>query len=296
MSKSDQHLTGVQRLAKRVRNVDDRYSIMLQALRHNADGFSIKDGFPRVDRIHKLTEAQRHKIRRYYNELDILSFKLTYKLPKSELPKKLQNDEGFNLVKRASQQFKYRQKWKYAFVPYDGANKPQIIMHDGAVAFRDRQTGVVREVIELNQRALAIDPIGTVNGIADLVKGANKFRIICGNAEYQRFGDLYSIGRGIVELQNKYASGNHAWENWLFGISAYFYKRGPYGDPDRDYNKMHRRIQAARDKINMDKKAEYARARYAKKQAEKQAEFIKYVKQKAVEEYLKEHGLKIKKR
>lgn len=221
---SKNYRSGFERLSRIWTDTDERYMNALLAIKDNFTGFTKKAGY---DPSHpeKLTASQKHQIRRYYNTLTEYSEGgPVYKMKPSELPKEIKQykEKGTEAVKRAAQMHHGRKRSKFIFLKYDGENIPKISIRNGAPVFENVQMGYSYETIELNKKALAVKPMDTVKAIAPLTQGAKFYRIMAGKHEFYNAADLTSLGNKIIQLQGKYQVGNHAWENWLHGVKAYY--------------------------------------------------------------------------
>lgn len=216
--------SGFERLGRFYPDTATRYSTAIQAVRENFTGFGVKDGFnPR--RPDKLTENQRKQIRRYYNLLsEYTEGGPVYKMTPSELPKAITKGGRKNVeqVMKAAQMPEGRKRAKFIFIKYDGETIPKVKIRDGSPVFVNEKFGYEKEIIELNKTALVIDAAETVMSVAPLVEGAKFFRIVNGRHEFFNAGDLKTLARKVVELQQKYAIGNNSWDKWLHGIAAFY--------------------------------------------------------------------------
>lgn len=223
MSKNYQ--SGFERLSKRYSDTNERYMNAILTLKENFTGFTKKAGF---DPSHpeKLSPANRRQIRRYYNTLtEYTEGQPVYKMKPSELPKEIkQAKNGLDAVKRAVQMRHGRKRSKFIFIKYDGENIPRVGVRNNAPVVINDVIGYARETIEINPKALAVDPVGTILSIGPDVEGAKFFRIMAGRHDFYNAGDLNTLSKKIVQLQGKYqmGSGNHAWDNWLHGFVAYY--------------------------------------------------------------------------
>lgn len=220
---SKNYISGFEKLARHTQDTDERYMRALLLLKENFTGFTKRNGF---DPSHpeKLTPANKRQIRRYYNTLTELSEgQPVYKMETKELPKNIpRTEKNINAIKRAAQMKHGATRSKYIFVKYDGENIPKVEIRKGAPVFVNEKVGYARETILLNKKLLAVDPIGTVNSVGKLTEGAKFYRIIAGRHEFFNAKDLNTLGKKVVQLQHKYNSGNHAWENWLDGVMAFY--------------------------------------------------------------------------
>lgn len=217
--------SGFERLGRIHPDTDSRYSTALIAIRDNFSGFAKKDGFD-ARKPGKLTDAQKHQIRRYYNLLsEYTEGANVYKMTPSELPRTIKKGGRKNVeaVMRAAQMPQGRKRAKYIFVKYDGETIPRVKIKNGAPVFVVDKFGTEKETIELNKFALAADPIGTIQSIKPLVEGAKYFRIMNGRHEFSHAADLNTLGRQVQRLQEKYAIGTaDNWQRWLHGVAAYY--------------------------------------------------------------------------
>ena len=213
--------SGFERLSRQWTDTAERYAVALKAVRENFKGFTKSAGYDAM----KLSENQRHQIRRYYNLLtEYTEGQPVYKMPPSELPKRIKSggEKNIDAVKRAAQMHQGRKRSKYIFIKYDGENIPSVGIRNGSPVFINKNIGYEKETIEINKIALATDPIGTIKSLEPLTKGASFYRIIAGRHEFGNAASLNIIAKNIVALQQKYDTGNHSWENWLHGVIAYY--------------------------------------------------------------------------
>lgn len=222
--------SGFERLSRQWTDTNERYMNALLAVKDKFSGFLKKDGY-NPSRPDKLSANQKHQIRRYYNLLtEYTEGQPVYIMPPSELPKKIKQGGRKNIeaVMKAAQMHSGRKRAKVIFVKFDGENIPKVGIRNNAPTFINYAMGYEKETIELNQDALADNPRETIMSIAPLVEGASFFRIIAGRHEIGNqkstgtAGDLEVLARQVIYYQNKYQTGNHAWENWLFGVTAYY--------------------------------------------------------------------------
>jgi hypothetical protein len=215
--------SGFEKLSRLYSDTDERYMNALLTLKENFSGFTKKAGY---DPSHpeKLTPARKKQIRRYFNTYtDLTEGRQSYKMKPSELPVEIkQSKNGIEATKRAAQMRTGRKRSKYIFIKYDGENIPTVKIRNGAPVFVNEKLGIAREIIELNKVALAQDPIGTIMSIESLTYGAKFYRILSAEHEFYNAGTLSQLAKKVVELQNKYQIGNHAWQNWLDGVIAYY--------------------------------------------------------------------------
>lgn len=217
--------SGFERLSQFFPDTSERYSAALKAVRDGFSGFTRKDGFD-ATKPERLTDAQRHQIRRYYNLLSTyMEGGPVYKMPPSELPARIRKGGRKNVeaVMRAAQMPQGRKRAKYIFIKYDGETIPKVSIRNGSPVFVNDRMGYSKETIELDQFALALNPRETILGLAPLVEGARFFRIINGRHEFYNAGDLRTLARKVEELQQKYAIGTpDSWEKWLHGVAAFY--------------------------------------------------------------------------
>lgn len=200
----------------------------LFAVKDVFSGFTKKAGF---DPSHpeKLTAAQKQQIRRYYNlKTEYTEGQPVYLAKFSELPKEIKTAKnGKDAAMRAAQMYAGRKRSKFIFVKYDGENIPRFAVRNNAPVIVNDAIGYAKEVFELSKDALATDPVGTIKSLEPLTEGAQFYRILVGRHDFYNGKTLDVVARKVVQLQNKYDSGNHAWENWLVGVSAYYSDKVP---------------------------------------------------------------------
>jgi hypothetical protein len=223
-----EYVSGFERLSIAYPETLERYSVAIMAIKERFSGFNVKDGF-NSKCPDKLTQAQRLQVRRYYNALtQYREGGFTYEMRPSELPAKIKKGGPKNIeaVMRAAGMHTGRKRAKVIFVKFDGENIPRIGVRAGSPVFIDKHTGYTREVIELNKKALALDPRGTVLSIKEHTKGALMYRVgnISGNDHYDTknavaaASDLPKLAEEIIRLQNEYKN----WGSWLTGAVAYY--------------------------------------------------------------------------
>ena len=203
--------SGFERLSRIYSDTNERYMNALLAVKENFNGFTKKAGFD-PSRPDRLTQAQRHQIRRYYNLLtEYTEGGPVYKMAPSELPKKIRQGGRKNVeqVMKAAQMPEGRKRAKYIFMKYDGKNIPKVEVKNGAPVFVNEAFGYAKEIIELNKVELARDPHATINSIAPLVEDARFFRIVNGRHEFYNTTSLKLLGDKVYQLQQKYFQGNH---------------------------------------------------------------------------------------
>jgi len=217
--------SGFERIGRYYPETNDRYAVALKAVKENFTGFTNREGYD-AKRPEKLTPAQRHQIRRYYNLLtEYTEGAPVYKMTTSELPKAITKGGKKNIdaVMRAAQMPEGRKRAKYIFVKYDGDTIPKVRVKNGVPVFVNDKFGYEKEIIELNKYALAVDAKATIHSIAPLVKGAKFFRIVNGRHEFFNAADLGTLARKVSELQQKYAIGTKdGWDKWLHGVAAFY--------------------------------------------------------------------------
>lgn len=204
----------------------------LLAVKDHFTGFTKAAGFD-PSRPDRLTDNQKHQIRRYYNMLtEYTEGGPVYKMKPSELPKQIKQGGKKNIdkVMKAAQMPEGRKRSKYIFVKYDGENIPRVSIKNNAPVFVNDAFGYAKEIIELHPYELARDPMGTVLSAKPLVQDAKFFRIVNGRHEFYNTTSLDLLGKKIIQLQNKYQTGNHAWDKWLHGIAAYYSEEKTAGD------------------------------------------------------------------
>lgn len=217
--------SGFERLTVLWPDTDARYKNALTAIRENFTGFTKNDGYD-TRAVHRLTDNQKHQIRRYYNLLsEYTEGGPVYKMTPSELPKAIRKGGKKNIdaVMRAAQMPQGRKRAKYIFIKYDGETIPKVRVKNNVPVFVNDKFGYEKEIIELNKYALAVDAAATIHSIAPLVTGARFFRIVNGRHEFYNAGDLTTLARKVVELQQKYAIGTKdSWDKWLYGVAAFY--------------------------------------------------------------------------
>lgn len=217
--------SGFERLGSFYPETSQRYAVAIQAIRENFTGFGIKDGFnPR--KADKLTDAQKHQVRRYYNLLkEYIEGGPVYKMTPSELPKAIKKGGKKNIdaVMRAAQMPKGRKRAKYIFIKYDGETIPKIKVRNNAIVIVNDKFGTQKETIEIPAQALAIDARGVIMSLAPMTVGARYYRILNGRHEFYNAGDLTTLANQIERLQQKYVIGSKdSWDRWLHGVAAYY--------------------------------------------------------------------------
>jgi len=229
--------SGFERLSRLWSDTDERYLNALVAVRENFNGFTKKAGFD-VNKIDRLTDAQKRQIRRYYNTLTTYTEGApVYKMPPSELPKAIRKGgrKDVEKVMRAVQMPEGRKRAKYLFIKYDGKEKPKIAVKKFATVENGKRViqrvpvvvnehfGYSRETIEISPEALAIDPEAAIMHTASIVEGARFFRILNGRHEFGNYVGMQALINAVKNLQSKY--GLHTkdrWDRWLFGYGAYY--------------------------------------------------------------------------
>lgn len=231
---SKKYRTGFERLAELEPDTDERYKNALIEVKRHFVGFTQKAGY-NVNRPERLSSAAKKQIRRYYNMLtEYTEGGPVYLMTPAELPKTIKrNKHNIDAVKRAALMHEGRKRSKFIFVPYDGETIPIVEVRNNVPVFFNATKGFGREVIELNHDALADDVMSTVADAVARAPGAKFYRVLGGDAgrnnefygvkgSISAAADYRTLARYIASLMTDYNTGNHAWQNWLFGIAAYY--------------------------------------------------------------------------
>lgn len=233
---SRKYRSGFERLRRITDDPEQRYKIALRAVREHFTGFGVADGYS-IPKVGKLTENQKHQIRRYYNYLEqYTEGSPTYKMTVSELPKQARKTKkNIDKVKQAAMMGKGRQRSKYIFVPFDGVTPPKIQIVDDTIRFYNPQKGYGSELIPLDKRSLAIDPDNTIRQAVAHIEDAKAFRVVSGDSarhhefygakgSYATAGNIKALSNYVEKLMERYGNeqANNYWGNWMFGIMAYY--------------------------------------------------------------------------
>lgn len=266
--KKQEYQTGFQRLEKRWTDTNERYMNALLAVKENFSGFTKKDGFNPA-RPDKLSAAQKHQIRRYYNTLtEYTEGGQVYKMKASELPKEIKKfgKKGFDAVKQSAQMTYGRKRAKFAFIPFDGENIPKIKLYNGTPVFVNEKIGYMKMPIFIGAKGLAQDPQGAIMHAMGKAAAADFYKIMAGKHEVTvksglgKAADIETLAAQVDYLMEKYAIGNvkenHVWNNWLLGVNAY------YGISPTKYDQY---SNAAREAWREKVKKENAKARKVRK-------------------------------
>ena len=226
---SKNYRTGFERLG-RIAQGHAKYEIALEAVKNHFIGFTNANGYD-LKRVDKLSDAQKHQIRRYYNMLtEYTEGGPVYKMKQSELPRKIKRTaKNIDKVKRAAQMHEGRKRSKYIFIRHDGSDVPEIGIRNGVPVIINKKLGYYRETIEINKKALADDAEGTIKYVLDnTVDPDYKYiKIIAGKQTVGAYKGTESLTSAVIKLQNKYndPDANNYYGNWLDGISVYYSDR-----------------------------------------------------------------------
>lgn len=222
---SEKYKSGFERLGRIWTDRDERYMNALVAVKEHFSGFTKKAGYD-VSRPDKLTESQRHQIRRYYNLLTEYTERgPVYKMKKSELKKDVKQ-LGKKSVNRLVQMKYGAKRSKFLYVPFDGINKPEIINYQNKPAVKLVGFDQIYTEVTLNHDLMNIDPAAAVNAaLQNTAPGYRGLRIMNGVHRWGDFANEGAAAREVTRLQERYnIAGNHNWSNWLGGLAVYYSK------------------------------------------------------------------------
>ena len=228
----------------------DRYRQAVKVLRSVTTAqFTPSQGYD-LRKLGQWSPAMERQVRRYWREYDHLTAS-PHELYSTK------NKSKLVAVQSAALHQHYLGKFKYAFIPTNGKDKPKISFDkDDNVVF---QVGLIRKItLEFNQHKLAKNPDKEVQRILSTVPDAETFRIQCGQYEYTQttFTQASQLSKQVKQFQNTYE--NHP--SWLKGIVAYYF------DIRKDFDKYTRDTDNIR-KVIAEKRASIRRKlRYAKNQ------------------------------
>lgn len=193
----------------------ERYQRALELLRQNTTGVFTKSQGYDINHIDKLTESQKRKVRSYWKEFD----KLT---SRPYTPVIIRDKEKLKAVQKAALHQKYLGKFKAAFIPSDGKTDAHIKYDKNSKIVTIKLGAITRQVFAFNKKLLIQDPLLAVQDIMKRAKGAEVFKIQCGQFEYNAFSSNYDVqlANTITLFQQKYANSG----KWLHGLTAYYYK------------------------------------------------------------------------
>lgn len=234
----------------------DRYRQAAKVLKTvTRDTFTAAKGFD-LRKVDSWSPAMKKQVRRYWREYDHLTAR----------PHDLYSTRNITklvAVQKAALHQHYNGKFKYAFVPTNGIDKP-IVKFDKNDNVEFVIGRIRKRTIPFRPLDLADDPEAETRRVLSQASGAKAFHIQCGNFEYTKkiFNDAKALSKQVHYFQNTYE--NHP--SWLIGIVAYYFdQREEFKRYSLDTDRMRNHIANKRRKIRQN-------IYYARKQL-KQIEF-----------------------
>ena len=199
-----------------------------------------------------LTEYQKRKIRKYWNEIEALTAR-PFHVYRPRTKKHLKKAQEY------AQHETHLPGLKVAFIPTSG-KKPRIRFNKGGniVVSTDH---VTTRILKLDTKKLIEDPVGHVNQVVERDPVAKRFSILCGRYEIANSYDRATVGLTVARLTARYdnTDANNFHGRWLHGLAAHHFTE------QADFNEYHAAKNKAKNELQ--KKRRAAKRRAARKKS-----------------------------